>query len=249
MAAQREWFEKDYYKVLGVARDGDRQGDHQGVPQAGARAAPRHEPRQRRGRGAVQGGLGGLRRARRRGQAEASTTRSAGSARWAADRRPGGPGGFTFNMDDANAEWARRPARADVRAAARPWRRRGRRPRRAAPRRRRRGRADARLRRRGARHDHDAAPHDRRAVLDVPRRRAPSPGTAPKLCPQCGGRGVIDDNQGLFSFSSPCRALRRRRHRHRGPVPDVLAAPASSAGRARSRRASPPACPTARRSA
>ena len=31
------------------------------------------------------------------------------------------------------------------------------------------------------------------------------PGTAPKLCPQCGGRGVIDDNQGLFSFSSPCR--------------------------------------------
>jgi len=31
------------------------------------------------------------------------------------------------------------------------------------------------------------------------------PGTTPKLCPQCGGRGVIDDNQGLFSFSSPCR--------------------------------------------
>ena len=31
------------------------------------------------------------------------------------------------------------------------------------------------------------------------------PGTAPKLCPQCGGRGVIDDNQGLFSFSTPCR--------------------------------------------
>ncbi len=31
------------------------------------------------------------------------------------------------------------------------------------------------------------------------------PGTTPKLCPQCGGRGVIDDNQGLFSFSTPCR--------------------------------------------
>ena len=31
------------------------------------------------------------------------------------------------------------------------------------------------------------------------------PGTAPKLCPQCGGRGVIDENQGLFSFSTPCR--------------------------------------------
>jgi molecular chaperone DnaJ len=31
------------------------------------------------------------------------------------------------------------------------------------------------------------------------------PGTTPKLCPQCGGRGVVDDNQGLFSFSTPCR--------------------------------------------
>ncbi|MEQ1699386.1 MAG: molecular chaperone DnaJ [Ilumatobacteraceae bacterium] len=32
------------------------------------------------------------------------------------------------------------------------------------------------------------------------------PGTQPKVCSQCGGRGVIDDNQGFFSFSSPCRA-------------------------------------------
>ena len=30
------------------------------------------------------------------------------------------------------------------------------------------------------------------------------PGTAPQMCPQCGGRGVLDENQGLFSFSTPC---------------------------------------------
>jgi molecular chaperone DnaJ len=30
------------------------------------------------------------------------------------------------------------------------------------------------------------------------------PGTAPAMCPRCGGRGVLDDNQGLFSFSQPC---------------------------------------------
>jgi len=30
------------------------------------------------------------------------------------------------------------------------------------------------------------------------------PGTAPKVCSRCGGRGVIDDNQGYFSLSSPC---------------------------------------------
>ncbi len=31
------------------------------------------------------------------------------------------------------------------------------------------------------------------------------PGTQPRVCSQCGGRGVVDDNQGYFSFSSPCR--------------------------------------------
>ncbi|MDQ3147843.1 MAG: molecular chaperone DnaJ [Actinomycetota bacterium] len=30
------------------------------------------------------------------------------------------------------------------------------------------------------------------------------PGTAPVTCPVCEGRGVVDENQGLFSFSSPC---------------------------------------------
>lgn len=30
------------------------------------------------------------------------------------------------------------------------------------------------------------------------------PGTQPTACSRCGGRGVLDDNQGLFSFSQPC---------------------------------------------
>ena len=30
------------------------------------------------------------------------------------------------------------------------------------------------------------------------------PGTSPIICPQCSGRGAIDDNQGGFSFSMPC---------------------------------------------
>lgn len=33
-----------------------------------------------------------------------------------------------------------------------------------------------------------------------------APGTTPVICSVCGGRGVVDDNQGFFSFSTPCRA-------------------------------------------
>jgi molecular chaperone DnaJ len=34
------------------------------------------------------------------------------------------------------------------------------------------------------------------------------PGTAPVTCPQCGGRGVVSDSQGLFSLSHPCPRCR-----------------------------------------
>ncbi len=32
-----------------------------------------------------------------------------------------------------------------------------------------------------------------------------APGTSPVVCPNCNGRGVTDENQGFFSFSQPCR--------------------------------------------
>jgi molecular chaperone DnaJ len=36
------------------------------------------------------------------------------------------------------------------------------------------------------------------------------PGTSPSTCPKCGGRGSIDDNQGFFSFSTPCARCQGR---------------------------------------
>lgn len=33
-----------------------------------------------------------------------------------------------------------------------------------------------------------------------------APGTSPIICPTCGGRGVTSDNQGMFSFSQACTA-------------------------------------------
>jgi len=36
------------------------------------------------------------------------------------------------------------------------------------------------------------------------------PGTSPQRCPQCDGRGVIDDNQGMFAFPTPCQRCNGR---------------------------------------
>jgi molecular chaperone DnaJ len=46
-----------------------------------------------------------------------------------------------------------------------------------------------------------------------------APGTAPTVCPRCGGRGVLDDNQGLFSFSQPCPTCGGRGVRVETPCP------------------------------
>jgi molecular chaperone DnaJ len=46
-----------------------------------------------------------------------------------------------------------------------------------------------------------------------------APGTSPVICPVCGGRGVVDDNQGFFSFSTPCRACRGTGMRVETPCP------------------------------
>ena len=48
-----------------------------------------------------------------------------------------------------------------------------------------------------------------------------APGTAPVVCPVCGGRGVINDNQGLFSFSQPCQTCGGHGHAHRAALPDL----------------------------
>ncbi|HUP75065.1 MAG TPA: molecular chaperone DnaJ [Acidimicrobiales bacterium] len=45
-------------------------------------------------------------------------------------------------------------------------------------------------------------------------------GTMPQTCTTCNGRGVTDDNQGFFSFSQPCRACGGRGRVITDPCPD-----------------------------
>ena len=46
-----------------------------------------------------------------------------------------------------------------------------------------------------------------------------APGTSPVICGTCGSRGVIDDNQGLFGFSRPCPACKGTGMRVETPCP------------------------------
>lgn len=46
-----------------------------------------------------------------------------------------------------------------------------------------------------------------------------APGTTPVSCERCGGKGLLDDNQGFFSFSQPCPACRGTGRRVEQPCP------------------------------
>lgn len=43
-------------------------------------------------------------------------------------------------------------------------------------------------------------------VCDVCHGNGAKPGTKPRACPVCAGTGLVSSNQGAFSFSEPCRA-------------------------------------------
>jgi molecular chaperone DnaJ len=51
-------------------------------------------------------------------------------------------------------------------------------------------------------------PVDAESVCSVCLGTGAEPGTAPVVCPQCGGQGVVSDSQGLFAFSQPCPRCR-----------------------------------------
>ena len=104
MAAQREWYEKDYYKVLGVADDATPKEITKAYRKLARDSSPRHASRRRRRRGAVQGGqaaydvLGD--EAKRK---EYDEVRRLGPIGRRVQAAAAAPGGFTFNVGDARA--------------------------------------------------------------------------------------------------------------------------------------------------
>ena len=203
MTAQREWFEKDYYKVLGVSdkapqkdikaayRKLSRQLHPDANPNDAAAEdrfkevsaaydvlgdeAKRKEYDEVRRLGPMAGGMGGR-----------------------------GPGGFSFDGGDISDLLGGLFGRARQRAGRGGGASRGTGPQRGAD-----LEAELQLSFDGAASGVETSVNITSDVAcESCHGSGAKPGTMPRACTVCGGRGVTDDDQGFFSFSSPCSACR-----------------------------------------
>ena len=209
MAAQRDWFEKDFYATLGVSESATQKE----ITKAYRKLARDHHPDKNPGDAAAEERFKDISAAydvlgHEDKRAEYDEVRRLGPMSYGGGGAPGGngAGGFSFNVGDMGG------GLGDILGGM--FNRGGR----GGP-----GGAGVQPRR-GA---------DIEASLTVDFADAVSglettlylttdaqcstchgsgakPGTAPRVCANCGGRGVTDDNQGLFSFSSPCRVCHGR---------------------------------------
>ena len=201
MAAQREWFEKDFYKILGVAETATQKD----ITKAYRKLARDSHPDTHPGDNAAEERFKEVSAAydvlgddaKRK---EYDEVRRLGPVGHPFGGPGGGPGGFNFNVDgdglgDILGQMFGRGGRRGGGPSASAGPRRG-------------GDLEATLTL-----DFEDAARGITTTLSLTSDAAcgtchgsgAKPGTQPKVCSQCGGRGIIDDNQGFFSFSSPCR--------------------------------------------
>ena len=198
MAAQREWFEKDYYKILGVADDASAKD----ITKAYRKLARDSHPDTHPGDDAaeerfkeVSSGYDVLGDESKRKEYDEVRRLGPGAAGFGP---AGGPGGFNFNVsgDGLGDILGQMFGRAGGRRGGGVGPQRG---------------ADVEalltLSFLDAARGLTTSLH---LTADAPcstcNGTGAKPGTQPKVCSQCGGRGVVDDNQGFFAFSSPCRS-------------------------------------------
>jgi molecular chaperone DnaJ len=201
MSPQREWFEKDYYRTLGVPEGATAKE----ITRAYRKLAKENHPDANPGRedrfkeiSAAYDVLGDADRRK-----EYDEVRKMGPMSFGPDGSGGfgGPGGTSFRVDDLGDL-------GDLfgglfgrgRSGAAAGRSRGRGPQRGAD-------LEAELHL-----SFDEAVQGvttsvnlvGEATCSVCHGSGAAPGTSPRTCPTCSGRGVIDDNQGPFSFQQPC---------------------------------------------
>lgn len=216
MAPQREWFEKDYYKILGVSES----ATEKEITRAYRKLAKRYHPDANPGAedrfkevSAAYDVLGDP--PKRKEYDEVRRMGPVGNPFAGARGGPGGGGGFsaTFGADDlgdlgdllGNLFTRGRPGQSRARMGPQ------------------RGddlEAELHL-------SFQDAVEGITTTVNVSSDAACStcggtgaaPGTSPVICSNCGGRGVLAENQGLFSFSQPCPVCRGTGMRVETPCP------------------------------
>ena len=206
--AQREWFEKDYYKVLGVPE----KATEAELRRAYRKLAKQHHPDAHPGSeerfkeiSAAYDVLGDpdkrkeydeVRRLGPMANPFAGAGAGAGGRPGAGGR--GGGGGFNFSTDDLGGMFGDlfgRMRGGGGQGAQAPTG-----PRRGAD-----VEAELHLSFLDATHGITTALNiTSEATCSTCHGSGAAPGTSPTVCPRCSGRGVLDDNQGFFSFSRPC---------------------------------------------
>ena len=191
--AQREWYEKDYYKVLGVSQS----ATEKEITRAYRKLAKQYHP---------DSNPGAEDRFKEISSAYDVLGDAAKRKEYDEVRRLGPLGGFSGNGGGPNFGNIRFDDITDLFGGIFNRGQRG-------------GQTRATGPRRGA--DLEASLHlsfldavnglttTVNLVSDAPCRgcngTGAAPGTSPVICSNCGGRGVLDENQGFFSFSQPCR--------------------------------------------
>ncbi|MGQ0615816.1 MAG: molecular chaperone DnaJ [Acidimicrobiia bacterium] len=204
MAAQREWFEKDYYQTLGVPET----ATPKEITSAYRRLARKYHPDANPGDSSAEERFKEISaaydvvgdEARRKEYDEVRKLGPMGAGFGGG----GGPGGHTFSTDDLGDlgglfgnlfNRGRGPT--------------GRQSRGAGPQRGTDLEAELQLSFEGAAQGVTTSVNITSDVTcHTCHGTGAQPGTSPHPCPRCGGRGVLDDNQGFFSLSSPCPQCR-----------------------------------------
>ena len=204
MSPQREWFEKDYYATLAVSKDATAKEIKKAYRKLASDLHPDKNPgntvaeEKFKEVSAAYDVLGD--EAKRSEYDEVRSMAPAGGFRGGSG---GGPGGFSFNVGDTagggglgdllgNMFGGGQSRRGGSAAGVRPQRGAD---------------IEAQLS-----VDFEDAVHGLETSLFLTADAQCStcsgsgarPGTSPKVCQNCGGRGVIDDNQGFFAMSAPC---------------------------------------------
>ena len=203
MSAQREWFEKDYYEVLGVAADASAKE----ITKAYRKLARELHPDSHPGDAVAEerfkdvstayGVLGDEAKRKEYDEVRRLGPMAGGMP------RGGGPGGFSFNVGDMQggagdiSDLLGQMFGGGARTAGR---------RNAGPQRGADLTAQLTLGFEDAATGLETTLHlTSDAQCSTCSGSGARPGTQPTRCGVCGGRGVTDDNQGMFSFSTPCR--------------------------------------------